>query len=50
MNRMVEINIWCLASVFLAIAVVMFLLLHPLNCVSSECGPISSLFAVLINP
>jgi hypothetical protein len=50
MNKPIEINPWCVASVLLAIAVVMFLVIHPLNCVSSGCSPISSLLAVLLNP
>jgi hypothetical protein len=50
MNRTVGINLWCVAAVFIAIAVVMFLVVHPLNCISSGSSPISSLFAVLLNP
>jgi hypothetical protein len=50
MNKPIEINPWCVASVFFAIGVVMFLGLHPLNCVSSGCSPISSLFVALLNP
>jgi hypothetical protein len=47
MNRPVERNPWCVAYVFLAITVVMFLLLHPLNCVSSACAPFASLAAFM---
>jgi hypothetical protein len=50
MNRMEEINPWCVAAVLIAIAVVTFLVIHPLNCVSSGGSPISSLIAVLLNP
>ena len=50
MNRRVEINPLCLASLFLALVIVTFLVLNPLNCVSSGCGSTLALIAVLLNP
>ena len=49
MNTQVETSPWCIASVFLAIAIVTFLLIHPLNNASSGGGPFSYLFALLLN-
>ena len=50
MNRRVEINPLCLASLFLALVIVTFLILNPLNCSSSGCGSTLALIAVLLNP
>jgi hypothetical protein len=48
MNRRAEISPWCVASVFLALSVVAFLLVHPLNCVTSGCSPLASLATFLL--
>ena len=51
MNRDVEINPLCVASLFLALAILAFLLLHPMNHASSAGGySILSLFRVLVHP
>jgi hypothetical protein len=48
MHRKAEISPWCVASVFLALTVVAFLLVHPLNCVSSGCSPLASFATFLL--
>lgn len=50
MNRRAEINPLCVAFVFLALGVVTFLLLHPLNHAASAYSPLPSFFALLLNP
>jgi hypothetical protein len=49
MNKVVEINPWCIAFVFVALAIVGFLLVHPLNCASPVCSSqVASLFSVIL--
>ena len=49
MNRPVEISPWCIACGFLALVVVMFLVVHPLNSISSGSVSVGSLVAAVMN-
>jgi len=44
------VNIWCLFAVGLAIAIVVFLVIHPLNCPSFEVMSLRSLLACFSSP
>ena len=49
MNRPIEINPWCIACGFLALAVVTFLVVHPLNSLSSGSVSVGSLVAAVMH-
>ena len=49
MNRSVEISPWRIACGLLAFAVVMFLVVHPLNSVSSGSVSVGSFVAAVMN-
>ncbi|MGD2126403.1 MAG: hypothetical protein PVG99_10000 [Desulfobacteraceae bacterium] len=44
------INIWCFVVAVLTIAIVLFLLIHPLNCASCVSTALVSLVARLFGP
>ena len=52
MNRELQINPLCVASLFLALGIVTFLILHPMNQAWSAVGDnsILSFFGVLLHP
>jgi hypothetical protein len=51
MGKPIGMNYWCVASVFLAVAIVAFLLIHPMNAISSlDNGPVAVLLSAMVSP
>lgn len=51
MNKPNILNYWCVASLFFAIAIVVFLLVHPMNSISSSgSGLMASCFSAIVSP
>jgi len=49
MNTQIETSPCCIALTIIALAIVVFLLVHPLNCASSAGGSISSVLALVVS-